>query len=45
MRDRDNHGLLGASFIAVAMILCSGMLMLTMWIGYLAMSGLLEWML
>ena len=40
---RDNHGLLSTSFIAVVMILSSGMLMLMMWIGYMAISGLIEW--
>ena len=41
---RDNYGLLSTSFITIALIIGSGMLMLTLWIGYLAMSGLLEWM-
>ena len=38
------YGLLSTPLIAAALMIGSGLLMLTLWGGYLAMSVLFEWM-
>ena len=40
----ESYGLLSTPLIAAALMIGSGLLMLTLWAGYLAISGLLEWL-
>lgn len=44
MKSEKNYGILTTPIIAVAMLVGSGLFMVTLWVGYLAISGLWGWL-